>query len=91
MISESALEEFRTRLRGQLVLPKDADYDDARRIHNAMMAKKRRNDGSIMHLRSRHRTLASATAEIARASPVPLPVQRKSRVIVARGRDVRAF
>src|SRR4030095_1541953 len=36
MISESALEEFRTRLRGQLVLPKDADYDDARRIHNAM-------------------------------------------------------
>src|SRR4029453_10475260 len=37
MISESALEEFRTRLRGQLVLPKDADYDDARRIHNAMI------------------------------------------------------
>ena len=37
MISESALQEFRTRLRGQLVSPKDADYDDARRIHNAMI------------------------------------------------------
>ena len=45
-----------------------------------------------MHLRSSHKTLLrSSAAEIARASAVPLPVQRKSRVIVARDRDVRAF
>jgi FAD/FMN-containing dehydrogenase len=37
MIPESALQAFRANLRGQLVLPKDADYDDARRIHNAMI------------------------------------------------------
>jgi len=37
MISESALQALRANLRGQLVLPKDADYDDARRIHNAMI------------------------------------------------------
>src|SRR6266849_955548 len=37
MISESALQAFRANLRGQLVLPKDVDYDDVRRIHNAMI------------------------------------------------------
>src|SRR5262245_15783354 len=37
MIAESALQAFRAALRGQLVLPKDADYDEVRRIHNAMI------------------------------------------------------
>ena len=37
------------------------------------------------------RRTSFSAAEIARASAVALPVQRKSRVIVARGRDVRAF
>jgi FAD/FMN-containing dehydrogenase len=37
MITESALQAFRASLRGQVVSPKDADYDDVRRIHNAMI------------------------------------------------------
>jgi FAD/FMN-containing dehydrogenase len=37
MIAESALQAFRASLRGQLVLPKDAEYDSTRKIHNAMI------------------------------------------------------
>src|SRR5262245_2372217 len=37
MIAESALEGFRSSLRGQLVLPKDVEYDQVRRIHNGMI------------------------------------------------------
>jgi FAD binding domain/Berberine and berberine like len=37
MINESALQTFRASLRGQLVMPKDVDYDEARRIHNGMI------------------------------------------------------
>ena len=37
MITESALQAFRASLRGQVVSPKDAEYDDVRRIHNAMI------------------------------------------------------
>ncbi len=37
MISESALHEFRTSLRGQLLLPDQPGYDEARKIHNAMI------------------------------------------------------
>ena len=37
MITESALQAFRASLRGQLVVPKDVEYDDVRRIHNAMI------------------------------------------------------
>jgi len=40
MISESTLQEFRTGLRGQLLLPKDVGYDEARQIHNAMIDKR---------------------------------------------------
>ena len=39
MISESALEEFRGGLRGQVLIPKDPGYDEARQIHNAMIDK----------------------------------------------------
>jgi FAD/FMN-containing dehydrogenase len=37
MISESVLQEFRTSLRGQLVLPNDTGYEEARKIFNAMI------------------------------------------------------
>ena len=37
MITESALQAVRTSLRGQLVLPQDPDYDEARQIHNGMI------------------------------------------------------
>ncbi len=37
MISEPALHQFRTSLRGQLLLPDHPGYEDARRIHNAMI------------------------------------------------------
>lgn len=45
MIAESALQAFRASLRGQLVVPKDVDYDDVRRIHNAMID---RHPGAIV-------------------------------------------
>ena len=37
MIPDSGLQEFRTSLRGQLLLPDDSGYDEARKIHNAMI------------------------------------------------------
>jgi FAD/FMN-containing dehydrogenase len=37
MIAESALQALHGSLRGQLVLAKDPEYDQARRIHNAMI------------------------------------------------------
>jgi FAD/FMN-containing dehydrogenase len=39
MLSDAALHEFRVSLRGQLILPIDPGYDDARKIHNAMIDK----------------------------------------------------
>ncbi len=37
VLEESAVQEFRTRLRGQLIGPEDPDYDIARRVHNGMI------------------------------------------------------
>ena len=39
MIPEVALQEFRKGLRGQVLLPKEPGYDEARAIHNAMIDK----------------------------------------------------
>lgn len=39
MISMAALQEFRASLRGQLILPAEASYDEARKVHNAMVDK----------------------------------------------------
>lgn len=39
MLSGVTMQEFRASLRGQLVLPADPGYDDARKIHNAMIDK----------------------------------------------------
>jgi hypothetical protein len=40
MLSDGVLQEFRASLRGQLLLPSDPAYDDARKIHNAMIDKR---------------------------------------------------
>jgi FAD/FMN-containing dehydrogenase len=37
MLPESALEEFRTSMRGQLLLPSQPGYEEARKVHNAMI------------------------------------------------------
>jgi FAD/FMN-containing dehydrogenase len=37
MVSESVVQNFKTTLRGQLLLPGAAGYDEARKIHNAMI------------------------------------------------------
>lgn len=37
MLAEPALTSFRTSLRGQLLLPNDAAYDEARKLHNALI------------------------------------------------------
>jgi FAD/FMN-containing dehydrogenase len=37
MLSESVIQNFKTTLRGQLLLPGAASYDKARKIHNAMI------------------------------------------------------
>jgi len=39
-VGEEALQSFRNRLRGQVILPGDDSYDDARRIWNAMVDKR---------------------------------------------------
>ena len=39
-IPEAALEEFKKSLRGKVIYPKDADYDQARKIYNAMIDKR---------------------------------------------------
>ena len=39
MFSDAVVQEFGTSLRGQLILPTDPGYDDARKIHNAMIDK----------------------------------------------------
>ena len=37
MIAESTLQALRASLRGPVVVPQDSDYDEVRRIHNAMI------------------------------------------------------
>ena len=37
MLPESALEEFRISMRGQLLLPNQPGYEEARKVHNAMI------------------------------------------------------
>src|SRR5262245_33654279 len=37
MLSESTIAAFRASLRGQLILPGDAQYDEARKVYNGMM------------------------------------------------------
>jgi hypothetical protein len=37
MLSDSRVQEFKTALRGQLIVPGDAEYDTARKVFNAMI------------------------------------------------------
>jgi len=37
MLSDDTITAFRTRLRGQLITPSDANYDEARKVYNAMI------------------------------------------------------
>jgi hypothetical protein len=38
-LPEATLEEFKKSLRGKLIYPKDTEYDQARKIYNAMIDK----------------------------------------------------
>jgi len=42
MLSETAIQEFKTKLRGKLIEPNDPEYNDARKLYNAMIDKKPR-------------------------------------------------
>ena len=39
-LDESAVKNFSSQLRGKIVLPKDADYDESRKVYNAMIDKR---------------------------------------------------
>ena len=39
MLSEKSIQEFKATLRGSLIEPQDAGYDDARKVYNAMISK----------------------------------------------------
>jgi len=39
-IDSSAIEEFKNQLRGELILPNDPNYDEARKVYNGMIDKK---------------------------------------------------
>ena len=40
MLSDALLQELRASIRGQLIVPTDSHYDDARKVHNAMIDKR---------------------------------------------------
>src|SRR5215470_3568931 len=42
MLNENSIAELETSLRGRLIQPGDADYDEARKVYNAMIHKKPR-------------------------------------------------
>ena len=42
MLNENSIADFKANLRGRLIQPGDADYDDARNVYNAMIHKKPR-------------------------------------------------
>ena len=42
MLNENSIADFKANLRGRLIQPGDADYDDARKVYNAMIHKKPR-------------------------------------------------
>ncbi len=42
MLNEDSIAEFKPNLRGRLIQPGDADYDDARKVYNGMIHKKPR-------------------------------------------------
>ena len=41
MLNEDSITELKRSLRGRLIQPSDADYDEARKVYNAMIQKSR--------------------------------------------------
>jgi hypothetical protein len=42
MLNENSIADFKANLRGRLIVPGDADYDEARKVYNGMIHKKPR-------------------------------------------------
>src|SRR5258705_10538641 len=42
MLNENSIADFKANLRGRLIQPGDADYDEARKVYNGMIHKKPR-------------------------------------------------
>ena len=42
MLNENSIADFKANLRGRLIEPGDADYDEARKVYNGMIHKKPR-------------------------------------------------
>ncbi len=40
MLNEKSIEEFKSVIRGKIILPGDSDYEDARKVYNGMISKK---------------------------------------------------
>ena len=49
MIKQRALDEFRSTLRGDVLLPQDADYDATRRIFNATCVLPSTISSTVLH------------------------------------------
>jgi hypothetical protein len=43
----ASLSEFQKSLRGQLLIPKQAGYDEARKLHNAMVDKHKQQSSDV--------------------------------------------
>ena len=70
VLSRQAVEEFRSRLRGTLVLPTDKDYDVARRVWNGMVNKR-----PAMIARCADANDAVASVNFVREHQIPLSVR----------------
>ena len=70
VLSRQAVEEFRSRLRGTLVLPTDKDYDVARRVWNGMVNKR-----PAMIARCADANDAAASVNFVREHQIPLSVR----------------
>ena len=47
MLNENSIADFKANLRGRLIEPGDADYDEARKVYNGMIHKKAAVDRAV--------------------------------------------